>query len=220
MKTLEKDPVRLTHHLQDALEATEKLVTINIAKDDLVTLKGGNYKLCFAKKVGTGDYNVVWQSYKDYLYKNDFSWVPMYELFGSNRFASSIQVSVSTNLVPIKLGETSILDEYGDMGKAKTGGPKTSFTLKNNFGGIHPGVNQLSTGIGGVMISTPIYVANDVAVKGDTVLTPVEKVLVWFEQNVETSTIFTTTRAKAIEIDLTHQEEQIAMYKNQEWILT
>jgi hypothetical protein len=201
-----------------ALAEVQKVVNIQIASGDLENLKKAKYKLCFAKKVGDSDYNVVWQSYSDYLSYNTFSWTPQYGLFGSNVFEDDIKVQVQTNIVTIGLGETSILNSYGVLGDPTTGGPTTCFTMDNQYGSIHPGVNQLSTGIDGTQISTPIYVAEAPIVKGTAELTPVEKVLVWFEQNIETSTMFSTARSNEVEIDLTFQNTASRKYENQKWI--
>ncbi|VVP06225.1 hypothetical protein PS862_03112 [Pseudomonas fluorescens] len=203
--------------LTSTLAATQKVVTIEIADADLTLLKKSGYKLCFAKKVGTADYNVVWQSYGQYLSNNEFSWTPQYQLFGSNLFKENVQVKVSTNVVNIGLGQTSILADSGLLGPAVTGGPAASFTLVNNYAPIHPGVNQLSTGIDGNQVSTPIYVAVNQVVTGNTVLTPVESILVWFEQNVQTSTMFSTSRSKSIEIELTFANDAARLYEGGEW---
>ncbi|MGY2340456.1 hypothetical protein ACW9HW_14645 [Pseudomonas sp. SDO5532_S415] len=203
--------------LTSTLAATQKVVTIEIASADLTLLKQNKYKLCFAKKVGTEDYNVVWQSYDAYLSNNQFSWTPQYQLFASNVFKDNVQVNVSTNIVNIGLGQTSILDSAGLLGSATTGGPSDSFTFVNNYAPIHPGVNQLSTGIDGNQVSTPIYVAINQVVTGNTVLTPVETILVWFEQNVQTSTMFSTSRSKSIEIDLTFANDAARLYEGGEW---
>jgi len=204
--------------LNTLLQATQKTVKIQIASPDLTQLKSSNYRLCFAKKVGDNDYNVVWQSYMNYLSNNRFSWTPQYELFGSNTFQDNVIVDVSTNVVRIGLGETSILDANGLLGPASTGGPSTSITLRNQFGPIHPGVNQLSqSSMGGAAVSTAIYVAQNQVVLGDTVLTPVEKVLVWFEQNIETSTMFSSSRSLEIEIDLTFSDSATRLYSNGRW---
>lgn len=203
--------------LRSTLAATQKTVTIEIAAGDLTQLKKSGYKLCFAKKVGTEDYNVVWQSYDKYLSNNEFSWTPQYQLFASNVFKENVQVNVSTNIVNIGLGQTSILADSGLLGQAVTGGPNVSFTLVNNYAPIHPGVNQLSTGIDGNQVSTPIYVAVNEVVTGNTVLTPVETILVWFEQNVQTSTMFSTSRSKAIEIELTFTNDAARLYEGGEW---
>ncbi|MGW8466145.1 hypothetical protein [Pseudomonas sp. CLCA07] len=203
--------------LTSTLAATQKSVTIEIAAEDLTLLKKSGYKLCFAKKVGTEDYNVVWQSYVQYLSSNDFSWTPQYQLFGSNNFQANVAVKVSTNIVNIGLGQKSVLADSGLLGQAVTGGPTVSITLDNEYGPIHPGINQLSTGIDGNQVSTPIYVATAQVVTGNTVLTPVETVLVWFEQNVQTSTMFSTSRSKAVEIDLTFVNDATRLYEAGAW---
>lgn len=200
-----------------SLDAVQKTVKAQINPDDLEKLKKANYKMCFAKKVGNNDFNVVWQSYTEYLINNTFSWTPQYQLFGSNRFTAQVEVQVSTNLVQIGLGQESTLSSAGILSEAIDGGPDTSINLKNEFGSIHPGVNQLSTGLTGQQTSTPIYVAENPIVEGETNLTPVEKVLVWFEQNIETSTMFSSSRSNSIEVDLTQRNDITIEYKNQKW---
>jgi hypothetical protein len=212
------DHIRSGIALNSLLAATEKKVTIQIDRSDLQSLKGAGYCLCFAKKVGDNAYNVVWQSYTNYLSNNTFSWTPQYELFGSNIFMDKVVVDVSTNIVRIGLGETSILDIAGYLNDPSTGGPNTSITMKNNYGLIHPGVNQVSkSSMGGASASTPIYVAKDAIVQGVTELTPVEKILVWFQQNIETSTMFSNSRSLEVEIDLTNANTATRLYSNGKW---
>ncbi|MEB0045610.1 MULTISPECIES: hypothetical protein [unclassified Pseudomonas] len=205
--------------LASTLAATQKVVKIQIASGDLTTLKQSGYKLCFAKKVGNEAYNVVWQSYVQYLSNSTFSWTPQYQLFGSNSFQANVQVDVSTNLVNIGLGQQAILDNSGLLGQPTSAGPNTSITLVNNYGPIHPGVSQLSTGIDGVQVTTPIYVASQQVVTGSTVLTPVETILVWFEQNVQTSTMFSTSRSQSIEIDMTFDNNATRLYSGGSWTI-
>ena len=204
---------------QRTLASAMKTVNVQISEADLAALKGANYKLCFAKKIGDNTFNVVWQSYDQYLSTNMFQWTPQYQLFGSNSFNSGVQVRVSTNVQEIGLGQTSTLNSAGILESPVTGGPETSFTMNNEYGSIHPGVNQLSIGITGEKISTPIYVAEDPIVMGTDQLTPVEKVLVWFEQNVETSTMFSNSKSKSIELDLTNTNEINCRYENQKWVI-
>lgn len=205
--------------MQAYLAAVEKMVNVEIAEKDFATLKESGYKLCFAKKVGDNDFNVVWQSYNDYLASNEFSWTPQYQLFGTNKFNAGVKVKASTNRINIGLGESSTLNPSGWLQPPVTGGPTTCFTMINEYGPIHPGVNQLCTGLGGEQISSPIYVAPSQAVEGEVKLTPVEKVLVWFEQNIETSTMFSGSRSLSIEIDLTKDNSATRQYKDGKWRL-
>jgi hypothetical protein len=195
---------------------TQKTVIITIANDDLTFLKKNKYSLCFAKKVN-GVYNVVWSSATDYLYKNTFSWTPHYQLFGSNSFQDSIGVTTDTNVVPIELGMQSVLDSAGVLGDATSGGASTDITLINNYGSIHPGVSAMSTDIHGNTTTTPIYVAPESILKGSTTLTPIETVQVWFEQNIQTGTMFSDSRSLATPIDLTSVDAGSRLFSNQAW---
>jgi hypothetical protein len=89
--------------------------------------------------------------------------------------------------------------------------------LLNEYGPIHPGISQLSTGVDGQTISTPIYAAPQPMVKGEGDFTPIEKVLVWFEQSIETSTIFSSTRSRSVELDLTFVNSEARVYDGGEW---
>jgi hypothetical protein len=142
----------------------------------------------------------------------------MYQLFGTNSYDENIKVKATTNTVNIGLNETSLLNEDGHLEAPSSGGSKTAITLLNQYGSIHPGVNQLSTGIDGKQTSTPIYVAPKTMVSGKATLTPKESVLVWFEQDIETSSIFSEARSNAVEIDLTFENVATRKYEGQEWI--
>jgi hypothetical protein len=216
---------------KNGIRELKKAITIQIAPDDLETLKGSKYKLCFAKKVKGAKYNVVWQSYGNYLANNQFSWTPEYQIFGSNQFQNKNQVQVSTNLLAIEMGEKIILDSDGNLKPPSKGDVPNALTLLNKYGNIHPGVEQSSTGIDGKTLSTPIYVTAKPIVPGTINLTPLDRVLVWFEQGIKTSTIFTilppiSTADKVrsdgassygIEIDLTGSDSATWLYKNGGW---
>lgn len=202
------------------VQATQKTVIIKIDPNDMATLKESKYNLCFAKGVidknGSVTTNVVWEAYPPikYLAENTFQWTPVYQLFGSNSFSDGSLVEVNTNIVNINLGEQSILDQNGTLGSPSTGGISTSITLVNNFGPIHPAINQLANN---QQQPTSIYVAEAPIVKGEDTLTPVDQVLVWFQQDIETSTMFSTARSISTMIDLTHSNRETRLYKNGEW---
>jgi hypothetical protein len=199
------------------MAGTQKTVNIAITSDDLNFLKDNAYRLCFAKKVNH-TFDVVWQSYQDYLDNNSFLWTPVYQLFGSNQFVGNVTVKVQTNTVNIDLGQQATLDKEGVLGNASTGGKSTGITLVNDYGPIHPGLNQLSTGIGGQQESTPIYVATDQIALGSDLLTPIEEIMVWFEQNIETSTMFSDARSNSVTIDMTESNSETRRYSSGKWI--
>ncbi len=198
------------------MAGTQKTVNITIASADLETLKDNAYLLCFAKKV-VNAFDVVWQSYRDYLYSNTFQWTPVYQLFGSELFESQATVRVSTNSVNIGLGQQATLDKAGVLGAASPGGPTTAITMVNDYGPIHPGLIQLSTGIMGQQEATPIYVAQEQIIMGNDVLTPIEEVMVWFEQNIQTSTMFSDAKSNSVTIDMTDSDSQTRLYSGGTW---
>ncbi|WP_203612748.1 hypothetical protein [Amycolatopsis sp. SID8362] len=196
--------------------AAGKSVGIQIDTADLEELKNNGYNLCFAKKVND-TYNVVWQSAGEYLADNTFSWQPLYELFGSNEFKGDVGVRVSTKKVPIGLGDEVVLDKNGVLGTPSSGDTPTGITLINEYASIHPGLCAAATDIDGNASTSPIYVAEDAIIPGTDVLTPVECVQVWFEQDIATSTMFSSARSNAVEIDLTGQDSAARLYSGGAW---
>ena len=200
--------------------STQKTVNVAIANNDLQTLKASNYNLCFAKKVGES-FNVVWQSMngKQYLAKNKIWWVPAFQIFGCNSFTAGVTVDEQTNAIDIGLGQKATLDQYGTMLPPVSGDQPDSIGLVNNFGPIHPGLSQLVSGADG-QVTLPIYVAEQPIVSGTDYLTPKEEVMVWFEQKIETSTMFSDARSNSFIADLTNQDTVYLLYTDGQWVQT
>jgi hypothetical protein len=199
-----------------AVSEVTKTVDIQIADDDLTTLKQNGYSLCFAKKVNDS-YTVVWQSSTQYLSDNTFSWHPSYQLFGTNTFQGSVVVKATTKIQSCDLGQICVLDSNGLLQPASDGGKATVLTFDNEFGLIHPGVNCLATNIEGNQVSTPIYVAQNAIVSGNDELTPVDIVQVWFQQNILTSTMLSNAVSNAVEIDMTSTNLATRLYQGGKW---
>jgi hypothetical protein len=194
-----------------------KSVTIRIPDAKLEELKDAEYKLCFAKKVND-HYNVVWKSADDYLTENTFSWQPQYRLYGGKIVEGTPRVHVQTRQVPIGLGEEATLDKAGVLSDASTGGPDTGITMYNEYGPIHPGLSAYSTDIDGKTTLTPIYFADKPILGGDhLLLTPVEVVQVWFEQDITTGTVFSDDKTRSVEIDLTSAHSATRSYDGTRW---
>ena len=216
---MEKSETVKHHNLKKALQESTKTVKIQISDEDLKNLKGNDYNLCFAKKVDGFDYDLVWQAYGDYLSNNVFSWTPQYQLFGTSNFTPGSLVSTQTNIMTIDLGETSTLDEVGLLSNPISGGSDNTITMDNEYGNIYPGIYQVSTGIGADIISTPIYVAQKASLKGViSSLIPINKVMVWFQQDIETSIMFDSINGTTpVEIDLTTADTATRLYDNGKW---
>lgn len=201
--------------------AVSKKVRIDIAVEDIGTLKSNGYSLCVAKKVlggGSGDgYTVVWQSSTRYLATNDLSWTPQYALFGGNRFDSGGQVRATTNQQAVGLGQRCVLDRNGVLQPPATGGPATAITLANDYGSIHAGLSQMINWLDGGIRMVPMHLAPRASVVGEEPLTPVEQVLIWFEQYITTSTMFSTARPNAVEVDMSRTDRAAVRYSNGRW---
>ena len=211
--TYQNNTVRLWQCLNDL----KKQVTVEIDQNDLQVLRTGKYMLCVAKKIAEGEYNVVWQAFDNYLCNNVFSWTPQYQLFGSIQFNAGATVVVSTNSVNIGLGQTATLSSLGILQSPISGGSQTGFIMDNEFGSIHVGVSQLCTQLDGSIVSSPIYVSTEAVLKGTITLTPVERVLIWFQQNIATGTMFSEARTNALELSLTITNSVKCLFKAQQW---
>lgn len=214
-----KNFMQTSKELRNLLEAATKTVTVQIDENDLPILKDGGYSLCFAKKVGDFDYDVIWKSMDKYLVSNVFSWQPIYQVYGTNTFQDSVKVEVSTNIENIGLGEITTLDAYGILSDPVTGGSAEAINVDNKYGNIHFGISQVSVNDKGLMESTPIYVSKGVSVQGANEFKPVEKVQIWFQANAETSTMFAEMRSNSIEVDLTEKNVVSVKYQNGQWAI-
>lgn len=211
------DFLQNTKGLKSLLGATTKSVTVKIDPEELEILKESEYSLCFAKKVGDKDYNVIWKSMNKYLANNKFSWTPVYEVSGTNTFQDSVKVEATTNIRSIGLGEKTTINKAGNLSAPVTGGDENSINVKNEYDKIHVVISQTSVNEKGSMETTPIYVSKEQVILGESSYEPVEKVLVWFQANAETATMFSEMRSNAIEINLTGKSSDTVMYKDGKW---
>ncbi|THG95707.1 hypothetical protein EW026_g5994 [Hermanssonia centrifuga] len=184
------------HFIDIQLMSTYTL-TVNVHSDDLARLKKAGYKLCIAKQVN-GKYNVVWSG-KEFIVKNTFRWDSEFQVFGSQTFEGGLLVESETEERDIKFGETCTLDEYGSMRPAHgNSNASGEFYVENNYGSMHIGVNaRLGTQFSAIYLSDqPFYT-------GKADLTPVEKVLVWFDMRSQTGTMLVKAITDTIEVNFT-----------------
>ncbi len=217
LSTVEREFLLNAQTLREVLRATQKAVNVTVATADLMKLKDNGYRMCFAKKVGTESYNVIWQSYVDFSENNTFSWTPEYQIFRTDTFEAEVTVKVSSNPKDIGLGEITVIDKYGILSDPVTGGEETSINVDNEYKATHVGISQVSKGVDGKVAATPIYVSENECMTGKASFRPVEKVLIWFEYNAETSTMFTDMKTNSIEVDLTQTDNVNVKYENEKW---
>ncbi|KAF9455397.1 hypothetical protein BDZ94DRAFT_757261, partial [Collybia nuda] len=128
-------------------------------------------------------------------------------VFGQVDFTSGALVSEATNILPIALGESTELDVNGIFQDAQGSPGGGSIIVNNNYGSINLGVEAK---LGGVL--APIYVDQLPAVAGTETLTPIEKVMVWFDRTLTSSTMFSYSVSRSFEIDFTGITTQTASY--------
>lgn len=210
-----------------------KTLTIIIGNADLGVLRTSDYLLCIAKGMDGQQYDIVWQAFAEYLANNTFSWTPDYNLFIATSFKDGATLKPSSESDAIKIGQQTTLSNLGIFSPPITGNYPNALIMVNQYGNIYPGVIQSSTGIDGKTNRTPAYISQTPNVKGVIQFQPVEKLLVWFEQSVETSNMFSvppitdpssalisSAQSFAIEVDMTKTDTATIMYENSEWSKT
>ncbi|KAG7090104.1 hypothetical protein E1B28_011716 [Marasmius oreades] len=169
---------------------------VYISDESLTALKEYGYRLCIAKEVN-GKYNVVFQGVNKLLFQNTFRFEDRYRVFGTNSFSDGALVEASTKKNPILGGQEITLSSAGVFGPASGPvNPAAGFTVHNQYTDpIHFGVDAL---IGSEYSS--IYVAEKPVLSGDVFLTPKKKLLVWFEQNLETDMMISRAITNSIRV--------------------
>ncbi|PSS06602.1 hypothetical protein PHLCEN_2v3660 [Hermanssonia centrifuga] len=180
---------------------------ISVNPDDIPNLQKAGYRLCIAKRVN-GKYTVVWWSGGAFTARNTFAWDAEFQVFGASKLQKGLQVKSGTTAQEIKLGQTVVLDVHGEMQPA-TGLPDKSgvFQVQNDYDPIRIGVNAK---LGGAW--SPIYLSMQPFFTGIIPLTPVEKVLVWFDTSSSTGTMFVDAVTNSVELDFTSKTSQSVTY--------
>jgi len=194
-----------------------KSVTIQVGLNDLRWLEANGYNICVAKKIAGYEYDVVWQSFIP-LPQTVFSWDSEYQIFVISYFMENAMVILdAAHTADVGLGEEITLDSALKFSVPTKGGPETGITLINQFGSTFPGISQVITGFDGKRVSKPAFVVPTPAPSGETVLTPVDSVLVWFQSDVQVGSMFKGPRPNAVEIDLAVDNSASWLYQNGSW---
>ncbi|THG96720.1 hypothetical protein EW026_g5164 [Hermanssonia centrifuga] len=183
-------------------------LTISVNPDDISNLQNAGYRLCIAKRVNN-KYTVVWWSGGVSTARNTFAWDAEFQVFGALRFQQGLRVRPDTNAQEIKFGQTVVLDVHGDMQPATGPSDKSGvFQVQNDHDRICIGVNAK---LGEAW--SPIYLSQEPFAIGVVSLTPVEKVLVWFDTSSSTGIMFESDDIiNSVELDFTSKTSQSVTY--------
>ncbi len=188
-------------------------LTINIAGEDYNNLRAANYNLNIAIKVN-GTFNVVWYSINDFSTSNKFQFSPIFHLFATRSFQSGAFAKSETNVVNVSPGHMVVLDSVGVIRAQTAGDSPEGIRFINNFGSDHPALSQQLTDPSGRQAILPIYVSPTTS---SQLLTPAPEVLVWFEQNLETSVMFSGPRQFSVTVDFTDVSTATHLFSNEVW---
>ncbi|KAG5636650.1 hypothetical protein H0H81_007307 [Sphagnurus paluster] len=202
--------------------------TINLAPGVMTELSNGGYSLCMSNVVGklsgnvatvalspTGEHGeapdvtiiFVADDNPAFTAINKFSWNVTYSIAATKTpWEDGVLVEGQSQIVPIPLGSRYELGEWSAPPKVTTGvAGKLGFsTTKYN---ASPIVYLDKVAANKNTISpAPIYVApKQVLFPGEDVLTPKVAVIIYFAQDIVTSTMTANTSSMKVNIDLTNQ---------------
>ncbi|KAG7094770.1 hypothetical protein E1B28_005586 [Marasmius oreades] len=183
-------------------------LTILISDDTFPALKKAGYRLCIAKEVN-GKYDVAFQTVKEVAYQNDFEFEERFRIFGTRKFEVGENAQPFTRRVPILSGREVTLDVDGAF--SVVSGPvvpSKPFTVHNQY--AYP----LHFGVDAVVDNdyNTAFVHEMAVLSGEIFVAPKKKLLIWFEQGLETGMMFTHTVSNSIRLDFTETNDITISY--------
>ncbi len=200
-----------------------KKVLINIASEDFSVLKENNYKLCVSFREKDMGYTMVSYADTEYLVNSILEVTEDYSVFCCSNIRSGQQVAVSVGPCTIELGQRITLDQYGLLGNVTGGGSANEIEIINEYGNIYPGFGRKIV-FSGEENFQPVFVSTGVSVKGTFSLKPEDRIILWFEQLVESGQVLESNfesivragKSTKIEVQLSDGETGVT-YENGSW---
>ena len=223
------DIIKDAKRCQDKKEWYEfmKTLIIEIAQGDLEILSSSHYILCVAKVLTDENSLVIWQTEERILAHNEMSWEENanYSLFCSNNNTNRKKVVMNIPDKEIALGEYLTLTETGTFGDSKQGPWNDQLGLINQYGSIYPGICQQCTDFNGAASKDPIFLNPTPSLPGEFTIKPLEKIMVWFEQDVEKGMYLfhnwtdsvQAAKTKKITVDMQEKDQITLSYENYDW---
>ncbi|KAG7094768.1 hypothetical protein E1B28_005584 [Marasmius oreades] len=183
-------------------------LTIFISEDTFPALKKAGYRLCIAKEVN-GKHDVAFQTVKDIVYQNDFEFDERFLIFGTKKFEVGETAQPFTRKVLIASGREVTLDVDGAF--SVVSGPvvpSKPFTVHNQYAyPLHFGVDAVvDNGY------NTAFVHEMAVLSGEIFMAPKKKLLIWFDQGLETGMMFTHTVSNCMRLDFTETNDITISY--------
>lgn len=202
-----------------------KELVIEIGTNEYKVLKDNGYYLCIAKKVDDDKFNVIWQAYNDYSQSNKITWNKKYKIFASLSREDRKKVFANVSPEEISFGQEILLEAQGCFGAISQSREKDSIGMINQYQPVYPGLYQECTDIHGNTNSLPFYLSSNQSIPGSFRTKPVDKILVWFEQSVESGIAISryTTSAKgisestSIQLDMQEKSSMEIAFEQYQW---
>jgi len=184
----------------------------------LKILAGSGYNLCFASNVGN-QYNVAALVVPSNLLttKNVITWSTSYSMAATTQpfYAGNIVEQGTSETLPMVFGQVYELDSWADPPSVNS-----SFPVPGNALGLSTGQGVDASAIVSLVIDnvgpdpTPVYVSPIEIPLSQTTFTPIAKIALWFQQNIETSTMIVLSTSKAHIMDFTVQQTKSTTYNS------
>jgi len=194
-------------------------LTVNIESKILKTLVASGYNLCFATTV-SNHYNVAALTVpSDQLtFANDISWTTSYVIAGTQQpfQAGNVVSKGRAPALPIEFGQVYDLESWSEEPVVNSSSivPPNAFDFKTGPGVDAAAVISLSIPNVSATDPSPIYISPIEIPVSTTTFTPVVKVGLWFQQDLDTSTMIVVSVSQLHIIDFTSQQSRITTYQD------
>jgi len=197
-------------------------IHITIEPKILHTLTQGGYSLCVAKILAdsSGDvFNVIMASIPQIEPNMIVKWTDVYQIHAASQpFQPGGSVVVTGGLapMPISFGHSYVVKGWDDPGKIinDPNAPTNGFGFVNDM-------------VCSVVVSTqdphtkqfiPIYISPESLIAGRELLTPIDKVVLWFEQNMQSATMVSNDKGNSLLVDCTDGPKTVTFKDPGVWV--
>lgn len=165
-------------------------IKVNIAENDLKTLKTNKYNLCLAFGERSMGFDVVCIGTGDYSSSNTFKVGNEYAVFFCASLMDGEAVAVSSQVKDIELGQQITINKDSVFENPVEGKYADRLEIVNNYGNIYPGFGR-KVKYGTDERMRIAFVSPYVSVKGTFAMEPENVIRIWFQQFADTGTYFT-----------------------------